>query len=161
MGRIKFLVSSIKTINDIKGPGVPWGSKWDNIWFVFFIHPNKTIAIHLTRDNGRVITRCDVIENTWGYKAKKFINKIDKKTVRIKLGTPFSEFFNVNFTSFINIETIFVKIFLDEFFNTHISFGINSTKINTIIQDKDIIEDLGSKTENKFVIILYFFLFVK
>lgn len=96
MGRIRFLVNSIRTINDMSAPGVPWGNRWDSMWFVFFIHPNVTMASHLTKDKGRVTTRCEVTENTCGYKAVKFINKIVKNTVRTKFGTLFSDFFKVN-----------------------------------------------------------------
>lgn len=38
-GRITFLISSIYTINGISTPGVPWGIKWLNMCWVWFIHP--------------------------------------------------------------------------------------------------------------------------
>lgn len=38
-GRIIFLIVSIHTIKGISTGGVPWGTKWANIWFVWFNHP--------------------------------------------------------------------------------------------------------------------------
>lgn len=38
-GRIILLIVSIHTINGIKIPGVPWGTKWQNMCWVLFIHP--------------------------------------------------------------------------------------------------------------------------
>jgi hypothetical protein len=57
MGRIKFLTISIITINIIKTVGVPWGSKWDNICLVFFIHPNIIKASQNVKDNGNVMVK--------------------------------------------------------------------------------------------------------
>jgi len=38
-GRITFLIVSIKTINGINGPGVPCGTRWANMCWVWLIHP--------------------------------------------------------------------------------------------------------------------------
>lgn len=38
-GRITFLIVSMHTIKGIKMPGVPWGTKWQNICWVLLIHP--------------------------------------------------------------------------------------------------------------------------
>ena len=38
-GRMTFLIVSITTINGIKGPGVPRGTKWANMWLVWLNHP--------------------------------------------------------------------------------------------------------------------------
>jgi len=46
LGRIKFLIASIITINDIKATGVPWGTKWANIYLVLLINPKEIIPIH-------------------------------------------------------------------------------------------------------------------
>lgn len=62
---------------------------------VFFIHPNNIIVIQVHRDNGRFIVRCAVVENTWGYIARKFRGKI-VMNIRIKIiSVPFSEFGSV------------------------------------------------------------------
>jgi len=39
IGRIIFLIVSIKIINIVSSIGVPMGSKWINIWLVMLIHP--------------------------------------------------------------------------------------------------------------------------
>jgi len=36
IGRMILLVSSIRTIKFIRARGVPWGSKWESMCFVFF-----------------------------------------------------------------------------------------------------------------------------
>lgn len=41
IGRIKFLIVSIKTIKEESIIGVPFGTKWENIWLVFLIQPNS------------------------------------------------------------------------------------------------------------------------
>lgn len=64
MGRMIFLVISISTMNLIRAPGVPCGTKCDNIWFVFFVHPNRLILSHIVKDKGRVMVRCEDTENT-------------------------------------------------------------------------------------------------
>jgi hypothetical protein len=66
IGRITFLVNSIITIKDIRATGVPAGSRCDNMWLVFFVHPNSIIPIQNDNDRGKVTVRCDVIENTCG-----------------------------------------------------------------------------------------------
>ena len=38
-GRITFLIVSIHTIKGIKIAGVPWGTKWANICWVWLIQP--------------------------------------------------------------------------------------------------------------------------
>jgi len=38
-GRIILLMVSIHTMKGIKAGGVPWGTKWANIWIVWLIHP--------------------------------------------------------------------------------------------------------------------------
>lgn len=38
-GRIMLLMVSIHTMKDIRATGVPWGTRWANIWLVWFIHP--------------------------------------------------------------------------------------------------------------------------
>jgi len=45
-GRIRFLIVSIITINDISIVGVPWGTECLNIWLIFLIHPNNINLIH-------------------------------------------------------------------------------------------------------------------
>jgi len=39
IGRMILLVSSIRTIKFIRARGVPWGSKWESMCFVFLVQP--------------------------------------------------------------------------------------------------------------------------
>lgn len=77
IGRIRFLVISIATIKDISALGVPWGTRWMSMWFVLFTQPHIMMAVQEIKDSGRVMVRCEVTENTCGYKATKFITKIE------------------------------------------------------------------------------------
>lgn len=56
-GRIMFLMVSIKTINGISGPGVPWGTRWANICWVWFTHPKIIKANQRGRARARVMVR--------------------------------------------------------------------------------------------------------
>ena len=40
-GRIRLLIVSIITMNSISMVGVPWCTKFSNMWLVFLIHPNN------------------------------------------------------------------------------------------------------------------------
>ena len=53
-----FLIDSINTINGIKILGVPWGTKWVNIWFKFLILPNNIIPIHKFKENDNLKIKC-------------------------------------------------------------------------------------------------------
>lgn len=55
-GRITLLTVSIHTIKDIKATGVPWGTKWANIWFVWLIHPYNIKESHKGKAKAKVIT---------------------------------------------------------------------------------------------------------
>lgn len=54
-GRIIFLVVSMITRNGSKIFGAPWGTRWANIWVVFFIQPNNIKVIHNGNLKDRVI----------------------------------------------------------------------------------------------------------
>lgn len=60
-GRIIFLIVSIKTIKGISTGGVPWGTKWANIWVVLLIHPNNMKVSHRGSANLKVNTMCLVL----------------------------------------------------------------------------------------------------
>jgi hypothetical protein len=66
MGRIRLLTSSIITMKFIKGTGVPWGSRWESMWLVFFVHPKVMMVSHVASERGRVIGRCAVGEKFCG-----------------------------------------------------------------------------------------------
>jgi len=48
-GRISLLIVSMITINCINTVGVPWATKFSNMWLVFLIHPNNINLIHMDR----------------------------------------------------------------------------------------------------------------
>lgn len=50
-GRIILLIVSIQTINGISTEGVPCGTKWANICWVWFNHPNTINEIHRGKAN--------------------------------------------------------------------------------------------------------------
>jgi len=92
-----------------------------------------------------------------GNKAIKFIIKIVVNIVIIIVSVLFSVLFIVNFTSFF----IFIRMKLfrieDGFFIFHIFVAIKVVTNIVVSQDRESIVDLGSKIENKFVIILFCF----
>ena len=152
-----FLVSSIITMNDINATGVPCGSKWANMWLVFFTHPNSMIPNQNDKDRGRVTVKCEVTENTCGYRAKKFISRIIRKDVMIINSVPFSVLFNVKLTSFLKFPITAEIALLSGFLLNHTFFLRINGKIKNSVHAMDNTEELGSNTENKFVIILWFF----
>jgi hypothetical protein len=154
IGRIKLLVNSIITIKGINGVGVPCGTRWANMWFVFFDHPNIIKAIQKLRERGRVIVICLVGEKIWGYKARKFIIRILKNKDIIIASVDFSVFPSENFTSFLNVAIIFPSVFFVLSLIFHILGVTNIGVTRTTSQAEDIKEELGSNTENRFVIIL-------
>jgi hypothetical protein len=158
IGRIMFLVSSIITMNDMSTAGVPWGSRWESMWLVFFIHPNSIIPNQNVSDRGRVTVRWEVTENTCGYKARKFISKIDRNAVIIISSVPFSLLFKVKLTSFLKFLRIARTVCLIGFLITHHFFLIIRGRMKIKVHAVEKIEELGSNTENKFVIILLSFL---
>jgi len=66
IGRMRFLTSSISTMNIIRALGVPWGTKWDNIMFVFFVQPKVTNLIQKINERGKLKVIWEVREKTWG-----------------------------------------------------------------------------------------------
>jgi len=159
IGRIRFLVSSIKTINIMRAVGVPCGSRWESIWLVLLYHPNIITVSHMDSDSGIVNDKCEVTEKFCGYKAEKFKRIIIKKRVITISSVPFSVFTMENFTSFLKFRVIEETSLLQLLFVNHIFFLIRIKEINGIPQERDKNVDLGSKTENKLFIILCFFLF--
>lgn len=63
-GRIMFLIVSINTINGIKTGGVPWGTKWANMCWVWLIHPLIIRVTHRGRERANVITMWLDLVNT-------------------------------------------------------------------------------------------------
>lgn len=63
-GRIIFLIVSIKTINGIRIEGVPWGTKWANICWVWLIQPLSIKVTQRGNERARVIAICLDLVNT-------------------------------------------------------------------------------------------------
>lgn len=156
-GRIKLLTSSIRTMKFIKGTGVPWGSKCDNMCLVFFIHPNIIMVIQDISERGRVTVRWAVGEKICGYIARKLRSKIVTNISIIIISVPFSDFLNVYFTSFMKFEMIlFCKVpLVDLIFHIFVVIIVIDEII--ISHDSDITDVEGSNVENKFVISLNVF----
>ena len=57
IGRIKFLIVSIITINGIKSVGVLWGIRWMNIFELLFIHPYNINPNHIGIENVKLKLR--------------------------------------------------------------------------------------------------------
>lgn len=108
IGRIRFLTSSINTMNIIRGPGVPCGTRWDSIMFVFLIQPNIIKLNQNVKEIGKLIRMWEVKEKTWGYKATMLTEIINTNKVIISNSRPFSFDWNVNLTSFLKVLTIFL-----------------------------------------------------
>lgn len=60
-GRIIFLMVSIQTIKGIRIGGVPWGTRWANIWIVLLIHPNNINLNHRGKAKVNVNDMCLVL----------------------------------------------------------------------------------------------------
>jgi hypothetical protein len=124
---------------------------------VFFIHPNSIIPNQNVNDKGRVTVRWEVIENTCGYSARKFISRIARKAVMIINSVLFSFLFRVKLTSFLKFPMVDRIVFPIGFLTSHHFFLMINGRMKISIHVIENMEDLGSKTENRFVIILWFF----
>jgi hypothetical protein len=127
---------------------------------VFLDHPNSIKASQKVRDRGRVTVRCEVGEKIWGYRARKFIRRSIRKASLIIPFLLFSLFFRVNETSLLRILKIFCFALLKvaEMFQIFVVVTRGVAKSNSqAIENK---EELGSNMENKFIIMLWGFLFL-
>ena len=155
MGRIRFLVISIITMNGMRYEGVLWGTKWESIFFVIFNHPRKLTDNHIIMERGKVIHRWEVNENTWGYNAVRFINIKIIKTVSRKISCLFL-FLAEKLISFFISWKIFCLIFRLDLVLCHLSTKRNKIKIIIFRQGLIIIVFVGSKIEKRFDIMLSF-----
>lgn len=85
-GRIILLIVSISTINGIRMGGVPWGTKWANIWIVWLIHPYNMNLNHNGSARLRVIVKWLVLVKIYGESPKKLLNIIiENKEIKINV----------------------------------------------------------------------------
>lgn len=84
-GRIIFLIVSINTIKGIRTEGVPWGTKWANICWVWLTHPLTIRVTHRGKERAKVIAICLDLVNTYGKSPKKLLYKMreNKETKKI------------------------------------------------------------------------------
>lgn len=75
-GRIMFLIVSMHTIKGISTPGVPWGTKWQNICWVLLIQPYNINLIHNGRLSDNVKVKWLELVKIYGNSPKKLLNKI-------------------------------------------------------------------------------------
>lgn len=88
IGRIIFLIDSIKIIKGIRILGVPWGTKWINICLVLLIHPNNIILNHKGKVKEKFTDKCLVLVKINGNKPIKLliiINKNNEMNIKLKL----------------------------------------------------------------------------
>jgi hypothetical protein len=153
-GRITFLIVSMHTIKGIKIGGVPWGTKWANICCVLFNHPYIIKDSHKGKDNIIVKTIWLVLVKIYGNNPKKLLNKI-KVNKEIKI----IEFpFLCGFIKILNSKWRLFKILFHKKKNregrSQNLRGINKRPKKVLNQFKGIHRVvIGSKTENRFVII--------
>jgi len=111
----------------------------------------------MVRASGRLTEMCEVIEKFCGKIAKAFLIMIIMKIAMIMGITPFSNFPNLNLTSFFKKFIIVMLIFELSGCSFHIIIGKIITSKTGVNHDKFNNVLLGSKIENKFVIIIWIF----
>jgi len=125
------------------------------MWLVFLVHPNRIIDSQVTRDIGRVMTRWEVRENDCGYRAVVFIIMIRVKVNRRMLFCLLF-FFRLKEISFLMNREILFLVSSVGFVVFHVFKGVTRRISGSINQEADRMEEDGSNTENRFVIILFF-----
>lgn len=158
-GRIRFLTVSITTMKGISGAGVPWGTRCSNMWFMFLIHPNSINVTHRGKASVSVNTKCLVLVNTYGNSPRKlFIKIMVNKEMKISV-FPLCFAPVIVFISLcsLSVSSFSVMVFRDGI--SHILVGISSSPIAVLVQlmGRLMIPVVGSKVENRFLIIFSLF----
>lgn len=162
-GRIAALINSIKTINLINGRGVPFGTRWENILFVYFAQPYRKNPIHIGNEINILKTICLVTVKELGTSPIKFKKKIKKKIlINIKHVLSFSLFKAIDSCIFISWKINFII--------TVIRDGIEKILIDRKIVEriiiiqfissikKKFIDDFGSKDINSLIFVIFIFI---
>jgi len=114
-GRIMFLIDSIRTIKGIRAPGVLWGTKWENICFIWLNHPKSMKATHNGRLRVRVRAMWLVDVKIYGNNPIILFPKIKKK-IEINTIVALELFVAIKILNsdlnFLNREEIIIKFFL-------------------------------------------------
>lgn len=160
-GRITFLIVSINTMKGIRADGVPWGTKWANICWVWLIHPNSIKAIQRGRERDRVIVKWLELVKMYGRSPKKLLNTISLKSdtniiVTLEFLAPKSV---LNSRCKVVDNLNHKRDHRDGMAQNSKGIKIIPKKVDNQFKDKFMIEEVGSNTENRFVIIFNSFLF--
>lgn len=148
IGRITFLVNSIRTITGINPLGVPNGTKWLRNLLVFRINLLRKILVQNVSPRGRTIDICEFAVKVKGRSARRLSNKSLKNVEDIREIVRFlGEILDISISILFLIDEN-----IDENLEDKCSSGINNTKICVNHDDLILIED-GSNIEKRLVII--------
>jgi len=159
IGRIMLLINSIITMKFISGVGVPVGTMWITMLFVLLNHPCNIIESHIIRAVENEIDICAVGVKIKGNKAITFKISVTIKIDLIMIIVPFLVLGKIKFSiSFLIKELIIINTLLIFILLFHFNSVKSRTGVNRVNQDMFIIDDDGSKIENKLLIIFKLFL---
>ena len=105
-GRMTLLIVSIRTINGIRTEGVPWGTRWANICWVWLIQPLIIRVNHRGSDRARVIAMCLDLVNTYGKRPKKLLYIIKENNETKNIVDPTQWIFNSALNSLWRVKII-------------------------------------------------------
>ena len=145
----------MRTIKGIKAPGVPWGTRWANICWVWLIHPKSIKLIHSGNESDKVIDKWDVEVKMYGISPKKLLNKI-KENKEVKRTVVFiwegvnKALNSVWMASMILFQSKAHREGISQYLK-----GINNKpkNVESQLRERVVSDEEGSKTENKFAII--------
>lgn len=148
-------------MNGIKAAGVPWGTKWANMCWVWLIHPNNINAIHSGKARLNVIIKWLVLVKIYGNNPKKLLNTIRLNNETNIIVIPECCGPNKVLNSKCRVLVTFDHIRVHREGIAQKSDGINNIpkKVESQFIGRDKIVEVGSNTENKLVIIFKSFLF--
>lgn len=155
-GRIILLIVSIQTMKGIKILGVPWGTKWANICWVWLIQPYIIKESHNGKAKANVIVIWLVLVKIYGNNPIKLLNIINEnKEIKIKVLPLWELGPSKGLNSLCKVSKILFQIILYREGISQYKEGINKspTIVDNQFNDKLKILEEGSNTENKLVII--------
>lgn len=159
-GRIILLIVSITTIKGIRAAGVPWGTKWANICWVWLIQPKIIKVIQSGRESESVIAIWLDLVNTYGSNPKELLNTIKVKIEINKIVLPMWEGDKRALNSLCKVKITLLQSRDQREGEDQYKKGINKSPKIVEVQLTDRLKNLdeGSKIENKLAIIFSFFL---
>jgi hypothetical protein len=155
-GRIRLLIVSIITMNVISMVGVPWGTRCSNMWLVFLINPNNINLIHKGMARVSVSVKCLVLVKMYGNNPRKlFVRIIRNNDVRMN-EFPLFSFPFLRIVFFPGVDYLLVILLLYCFVRGLIRFLLGLVVARWLFLFS-LISVVGSKIENKFLIIFSLF----